>query len=228
MSHGQAARRHYSNRRRNAGTRRSSGSRNRLGLFAIVWPLPGAPHALPKSHAVTGIVSLAALPLLAQTEGGLFEGTAAFGDWRDRPPGTRRLIGPRDLPAPDLAQSVRDVVRIVRRTEQKPIVPNGFEVNLFASGLAGPRIVRTAPNGDVVVAESGSETATAPRRSRSSPWALLMASHRLLSATPDLALTKVPAGRRQCRRDGGPLGDAAVAQPGRPLLARLSGVRRAD
>ena len=38
--------------------------------------------------------------------------------------------------------------------DQKPIVPNGFEVNLFASGLAGPRIIRTAPNGDVFVAES--------------------------------------------------------------------------
>ncbi len=43
----------------------------------------------------------------------------------------------------------------MHRTDQKPIVPNGFEVNLFASGLAGPRIIRTAPNGDVFVAESG-------------------------------------------------------------------------
>ncbi|MGB7037135.1 MAG: sorbosone dehydrogenase family protein, partial [Xanthobacteraceae bacterium] len=42
----------------------------------------------------------------------------------------------------------------MHRTDQKPIVPNGFEVNLFASGLSGPRIVRTAPNGDVFVAES--------------------------------------------------------------------------
>jgi hypothetical protein len=67
----------------------------------------------------------------------------------------RRLIKPQDLPAPDMAESARNVVRIVHRTnEQKPIVPNGFEVNLFASGLAGPRIVRTAPNGDIFVAES--------------------------------------------------------------------------
>ena len=42
----------------------------------------------------------------------------------------------------------------MRRTDQKPIVPNGFEVNLFASGLAEPRIIRVAPNGDVFVAES--------------------------------------------------------------------------
>jgi glucose/arabinose dehydrogenase len=98
---------------------------------------------------------LTAIPLLAQTDAGLLSGTAAFGDWRADRPGTRRLIRPQDLPAPDLAQSVSNVVWIVHRTDQKPIVPNGFEVNLFASGLAGPRIVRTAPNGDIFVAESG-------------------------------------------------------------------------
>jgi glucose/arabinose dehydrogenase len=104
---------------------------------------------------VAGIASLAGLPLLAQSGSGLLEGTAAFGDWRADRPGTRRLIRPQDLPAPDLAQSARNSVRTVHRTDQKPIVPNGFEVNLFASGLAGPRIIRTAPNGDIFVAESG-------------------------------------------------------------------------
>jgi len=104
---------------------------------------------------VAAIVSLTAIPLLAQTDAGLLTGTAAFGDWRADRPGTRRLIRPQDLPAPDLAQSVTNVVRTVHRTDQKPIVPNGFEVNLFASGLAGPRIVRAAPNGDIFVAESG-------------------------------------------------------------------------
>lgn len=104
---------------------------------------------------VAAIVLLTAIPLLAQTDAGLLVGTAAFGDWRADRPGTRRLIRPQDLPAPNLAQSVRNVVRTVHRTDQKPIVPNGFEVNLFASGLAGPRIIRTAPNGDIFVAESG-------------------------------------------------------------------------
>jgi glucose/arabinose dehydrogenase len=94
-------------------------------------------------------------PLKAEPNTSMLNGTAAFGDWRTDRPGMRRLIKPQDLPAPDTAKSVRNVVRIVHRTnEQKPIVPNGFEVNLFASGLAGPRIVRTAPNGDIFVAES--------------------------------------------------------------------------
>jgi glucose/arabinose dehydrogenase len=100
------------------------------------------------------IVAFAAVPLLAQTGAGLLEGTAAFGDWHDDHPGVRRIIRPQDLPAPNTAESARNFVREVRRTDQKPIVPNGFEVNLFASGLGEPRIVRVAPNGDVFVAES--------------------------------------------------------------------------
>ena len=104
--------------------------------------------------AAAAIVSLTAIPLLAQTGAGVLEGSAAFGDWHTDRPGVRRLIRPQDLPAPNLAKSVRNVVRTVHRTDQKPIVPNGFEVNLFASGLSGPRIIRTAPNGDIFVAES--------------------------------------------------------------------------
>jgi len=105
--------------------------------------------------AVAGIVSLTAVPLFAQTGAGLTEGAAAFSDWRADRPGTRRLIKPQDLPASDLAQSSSNSVRIVRRTDdQKPIVPNGFEVNLFASGLSEPRLIRGAPNGDLFVAES--------------------------------------------------------------------------
>ena len=103
---------------------------------------------------LAGIVSLAAIPLFAQTGSGVLEGKAAFGDWHTDRPGTQRLIRPQDLPAPDLAQSARNSVRTVQRGDQKPIVPNGFEVNLFASGLSGPRIIRTAPNGDIFVAES--------------------------------------------------------------------------
>jgi glucose/arabinose dehydrogenase len=105
--------------------------------------------------AAAVIVSLTIIPLFAQTGAGLLEGTAAFGDWHADRPGMRRLIRPQDLPAPDTAQSARNVVRIVRRTnDQKPIVPNGFEVNLFASDLSAPRIIRVAPNGDVFAAES--------------------------------------------------------------------------
>jgi glucose/arabinose dehydrogenase len=119
--------------------------------------------------SVAGIVSLTAIPLLAQTGSGLLEGTAAFGDWHADRPGTQRLIRPQDLPAPDLAQSARNAVRIVHRSDQKPIVPNGFEVNLLASGLSGPRIIRTAPNGDIFVAESEAGRVSVLRANGSAP-----------------------------------------------------------
>ena len=114
------------------------------------------PHPVREILAASAavIVAFAAIPLFAQTSAGLLEGTAAFGDWHGDHPGVRRIIRPQDLPAPNTAESARNFVREVRRTDQKPIVPNGFEVNLFASGLAEPRIVRVAPNGDVFVAES--------------------------------------------------------------------------
>jgi glucose/arabinose dehydrogenase len=107
---------------------------------------------------------------LAQTNSTLLEGKAAFGDWHADSPGTRRLIRPQDVPAPDSAQSVRNTVTNVHRTDaQKPIVPNGFEVNEFASGLDHPRLIRVAPNGDVFAAESaaGSIRVLRPNGARS-------------------------------------------------------------
>jgi glucose/arabinose dehydrogenase len=110
---------------------------------------------LAMAAGVAGIASLGIIPLFAQTASTLLQGAAAFGDWHADRPGVRRLIRPQDLPAPNLAASARNFVRTVRRTgDEKPIVPNGFEVNLFASGLSAPRIIRVAPNGDVFAAES--------------------------------------------------------------------------
>ena len=92
----------------------------------------------------------------AQDTGELLRGPAAFTDWHADRPGLRRLIRPGDLPAANLAGLTGNGVRIVRRTaDQKPVVPPGFTVTLFAEGLAGPRLIRAAPNGDIFVAESG-------------------------------------------------------------------------
>ncbi len=86
----------------------------------------------------------------------LLRGRAAFTDWSADRPGLRRHITAADLPAADLHASHASAVRIVRRAPgQKPAVPPGFEINLFAEGLSGPREVRAAPNGDIFVAESG-------------------------------------------------------------------------
>jgi glucose/arabinose dehydrogenase len=83
-------------------------------------------------------------------------GTAAFGSWHDDTPGKRRHITADALPAPYASASVGNAVRVVRPPASAKLnVPPGFEVKQFASGLAGPRLLRTAPNGDIFVAETG-------------------------------------------------------------------------
>src|ERR1700722_11180831 len=83
-------------------------------------------------------------------------GAAAFGDWRTDGPGVRRLITPTDLPAPFATKSaVGRSQRAARTGVDIPKAPPGFAVDLFASGLNIPRVIRIAPNGDIFVAETG-------------------------------------------------------------------------
>lgn len=82
-------------------------------------------------------------------------GPAAYGDWHSDRPGIRRKIGIDDMPAPMATASADHPPRVVKRPDgASPRVPPGFTVDVFASGFAGPRVVRTAPNGDLFVAES--------------------------------------------------------------------------
>src|ERR1700729_3008693 len=83
-------------------------------------------------------------------------GAAAFGDWRTDAPGARRLITPADLPAPFATRSTANISRHEAWTEADvPKAPPGFAVDLFATGLNMPRLLRVAPNGDIFVAETG-------------------------------------------------------------------------
>ena len=90
------------------------------------------------------------------TRGGVLVGQGAFGDWTADAPGVRRRITPADLPKPYATKSVDAGSRVVPRPEGAwPKVPAGFKVEEFAAGLRNPRLIRTAPNGDLFVAESG-------------------------------------------------------------------------
>ena len=81
------------------------------------------------------------------------EGKDAFGSWQADKPGTVRLIRPQDLPAPGPSSANASYV-VPRPAGVMPQVPAGFNIELFAEGLSGPRIIRTAPNGDIFVAET--------------------------------------------------------------------------
>ena len=82
---------------------------------------------------------------------------APFTDYRFEKPGTIRKITLQDLPAPLATLSSGNSPQLVPRPENaKPQVPPGFKVELYATGLNEPRLIRTAPNGDFFVAESHS------------------------------------------------------------------------
>jgi glucose/arabinose dehydrogenase len=86
-------------------------------------------------------------------------GTAALAGWTVDAPGVGRHIKPSDLPSPvatEPEKSSGSPVKIVPRPEGAlPKVPEGFSVQVFASGFKQPRTLRVAPNGDVFLSESG-------------------------------------------------------------------------
>ncbi len=78
-----------------------------------------------------------------------------FTDFRFEKPGTVRKITVQDLPAPFATRSAGNGPHIVPRPKGVwPQAPDGFKVDLYATGVDGPRLIRTAPNGDFFVAES--------------------------------------------------------------------------
>jgi len=82
-------------------------------------------------------------------------GQAAFTDYRSERPGIRRKITVADLPKPFATASSGNGPTLVPRPKDAwPIAPEGFHVDLYASGLDNPRLIRTAPNGDLFVAET--------------------------------------------------------------------------
>jgi len=82
---------------------------------------------------------------------------APFTDFRSEQPGTIRKITAQDLPAPYATKSSNNGPKLVTRPPNAwPKVPAGFQVQQFATGLDNPRLLRTAPNGDVFLAESSS------------------------------------------------------------------------
>lgn len=86
----------------------------------------------------------------AQTAGG------PFTDYRGEKPGAIHKIMPQDLPLPYATPSANNRPSVVSRPANAwPQALPGFKVELYSSELDNPRLIRTAPNGDLFVAESG-------------------------------------------------------------------------
>lgn len=113
----------------------------------------------------------------------LLTGQAAFTDWNQQQPGVRHKITVADLPAPAPEQAVNNGPHLVARPDNAwPVAPPGFKVTLYAGGdftptaasssinnqapsvpkapstFREPRLIRTAPNGDLFMADSHGDT----------------------------------------------------------------------
>jgi glucose/arabinose dehydrogenase len=106
---------------------------------------------------ICSITAAGVLSAMAQnsSQKTVLTGQAAFTDWTQEAPGIRRHLTVADLPGPAEEQSVDNGPKLVARPANAwPIAPKGFKVEMFATGLDNPRLIRTAPNGDLFLAES--------------------------------------------------------------------------
>ncbi len=109
----------------------------------------------------------------------ILTGQAAFTDWNQQQPGVRHKITLGDLPEPKPDEAVNNGPIVIPRPENAwPVAPAGFKVTLYAGGdskplqradatehmkmsngtFTEPRLIRTAPNGDLFLADSGAGT----------------------------------------------------------------------
>jgi glucose/arabinose dehydrogenase len=87
--------------------------------------------------------------------GTVLTGQSAFTDYTKESPGVRRKLTVADLPAPYATKGVDNGAQMVKRPDDAwPKAPAGFKVELYTTGLDQPRLIRTAPNGDLFVAIS--------------------------------------------------------------------------
>ena len=117
-------------------------------------------HNIVRTTAAAIVMLAGAGAVRAAAEDGsgtLLKGKAAFGSWQQDKPGLRRLIKPQDLPP--VGKSTPNFSEVAPMPPgAKPRVPPGFLVEMVASGYAGPRAIRVAPNGDLFFADSASNS----------------------------------------------------------------------
>lgn len=102
----------------------------------------------------------------AQEKGATLKGKDALGDWTTDAPGVRRKLTVDDLPKPGATESAKNHPKKVARPDGAwPKAPAGFKVELYAESLKAPRVIVTAPNGDIFVAESKSDRVSVLRDS---------------------------------------------------------------
>ncbi|MEO6185244.1 MAG: c-type cytochrome, partial [Steroidobacteraceae bacterium] len=76
-------------------------------------------------------------------------------DWKKDAPGRVHKVDVAKLPAPYTTPSSTNFPRFIPKPDgAKLSLPPGFKVEVFASGFTGPRAMKLAPNGDILLAET--------------------------------------------------------------------------
>ncbi|MFP5228107.1 MAG: PQQ-dependent sugar dehydrogenase [Acidobacteriota bacterium] len=105
-----------------------------------------------RGYAVAAVAALVAVPSFAQK---VLTGQDAFTNYEKEHPGVRRHLTVADLPAPYATKGVDNGAEMVERPKDAwPQALPGFKVEMYSTGLDQPRLIRTAPNGDLFVAIS--------------------------------------------------------------------------
>jgi len=134
------------------------------------------------SGTAASVAALAAASVLA-APGDVRTGKAAFGDWQTDAPGVTRKITAGDLGLPLETPSTANRSRVVAKPAGAALkAMPGFTVAPFVTGMAGARVIRVAPNGDIFLA-------------RSMPGVITVIRARPGAATPDIVET-FASGRR--------------------------------
>ncbi|WP_394843023.1 PQQ-dependent sugar dehydrogenase [Pendulispora brunnea] len=123
------------------------------------------PVAAERKALVMYLLSLEPIPEVADNDAhdagpppaptpGLHVAKDALGGFRSDAPGVRRRITVADLPAPFATKARRNSAKVVEPPAgAAPKLPAGFHATVVTT-LGKPRLLRTAPNGDLFVAES--------------------------------------------------------------------------
>ena len=115
-------------------------------------------YPLRVASRVASLVSLlciTSLPALHAQTAKPLTGQAAFTDYSQEKPGVVRDITVADLPAPYATKGVDNGAAMVSRPNGAwPQALPGFKVDQYYTGLDQPRLIITAPNGDLFVALS--------------------------------------------------------------------------
>ena len=110
---------------------------------------------MDRRYAGVAAMAAAIVTMSSFAQSTVLTGQNAFTNYTKEHPGVRRHLTVADLPAPYATAGVDNGPELVMRpADEWPQAPAGFKVEMYYTGMDQPRLIRTAPNGDLFVAVS--------------------------------------------------------------------------